>query len=115
APGVGKTHAMLLAGCERAAEGVDVVAASVQTHGRPESERLLERLESVPLCQVAHDGVRMWEMDTDAVLARKPALALVDDLAYVNSRGSKRFFRYQDIGQLLDAGIDVYTTLNVQH
>ncbi|MBE3597630.1 MAG: sensor histidine kinase KdpD [Limnochordaceae bacterium] len=115
APGVGKTYSMLEAARERKAEGVDVVAGWVQTHGRAETEALLEGLERIPPRTVEYRGHRFEEMDLDALLARRPQLALVDELAHTNVPGSRHPKRYQDVEELLDAGIDVYTTLNVQH
>ena len=115
AAGVGKTYAMLEAAHSRKAEGVDVAAAIVETHGRSETEALLQGLEVVPRKQVEYRGVKLTEMDLDAVLARKPQLALVDEHAHTNAPGSRHPKRWQDIEELLNAGIDVYTTLNIQH
>jgi two-component system sensor histidine kinase KdpD len=113
--GVGKTYAMLTEAHERRRAGVDVVAALVETHGRSETRALLEGLESLPLRSIEHRGTTVSELDLDAVLARRPALALVDELAHTNAPGSRHRKRWQDVLELLDAGIDVYTTLNVQH
>ncbi len=115
AAGVGKTYAMLEAAHSRKAEGVDVVVAVVDTHGRVETEALLPRLEVLPRKQVEYRGVKLAEMDLDAVLSRKPQLALVDEHAHTNIPGSRHAKRWQDIDELLNAGIDVYTTLNIQH
>lgn len=115
AAGVGKTYAMLDAAQQRKAEGVDVVVGYVETHGRPETETLLEGLEVIPRRRVEYRGVILEELDLDAVLARRPQLALVDELAHTNAPGSRHPKRYQDVLELLAAGIDVYTTLNVQH
>jgi two-component system sensor histidine kinase KdpD len=115
AAGVGKTYAMLEAAHQRQAEGVDVVVAYVETHGRRETEAMLQGLEVLPHRQVEYRGVALPEMDVDAVLARRPQLALVDEMAHTNAPGSCHVKRYQDIADLLDAGISVYTTLNVQH
>lgn len=115
AAGVGKTYTMLEAAHERKAEGVDVVVAYVETHGRPETEALLQDLEVIACGQVEYRGRLLPEMDVDAVLARRPQLALVDELAHTNAPGSRHPKRYQDVKELLAAGIDVYTTLNVQH
>ena len=115
AAGVGKTYAMLEAAHCRKAEGVDVVVAVVETHGRKETEGLLQGLERVPRRQVEYRGVKLTEMDLDAVLSRNPQLALVDENAHTNSPGSRHPKRWQDIAELLNAGIDVYTTLNIQH
>ncbi len=115
AAGVGKTYAMLETAHSRKAEGVNVVAAVVETHGRSETEALLQGLEVLPRKQVEYRGVKLTEMDLDAVLARKPQLALVDEHAHTNAPGSRHPKRWQDIEELLIAGIDVYTTLNIQH
>ncbi|MEF2071646.1 sensor histidine kinase KdpD [Consotaella aegiceratis] len=115
APGVGKTFAMLEAARQRQTESVDVVAAVVETHGRAETERLLVGLEVVPRTRLLYRGRALPEMDLDAVLARRPALALVDELAHSDVEGSRHAKRWQDVEELLAAGIDVYTTLNVQH
>jgi two-component system sensor histidine kinase KdpD len=113
--GVGKTYAMLEAAQQRREEKVDVVAAYIETHGRAETEARLKGLESIPPRQVDYRGVTLSEMNLDAVLARHPALALVDELAHTNAPGSRHTRRYQDVEELLAIGIDVYTTLNVQH
>lgn len=113
--GVGKTYAMLREAQARKADGCDVAIAYVQTHGRTETDALLAGLEVIPRRRIHHRGVVMDEMDLDAALERKPVLALVDELAHTNVPGSRHPKRYQDVLELLDAGIDVYTTLNVQH
>lgn len=113
--GVGKTYAMLEAARQRRAEGVDVVVALVETHGRVETEKLLDGLEIIPRKQVEYRGSVLTEMDTDAVLARNPQLAIVDELAHTNAPGSLHPKRYLDVERLLAAGIDVYATLNIQH
>ncbi len=115
AAGVGKTYAMLEAAQERRAEGVDVVVGWVETHGRPETERLLKDLEVLPPRLIEYRGVTLREFDLDAALARRPTLILVDELAHTNATGSRHVKRWQDVIELLDAGINVYTTLNVQH
>ena len=115
AAGVGKTFAMLEAAHQRKAEGIDLVVACVETHGRTETEAMLRGLQVVPRRQVEYRGITLPEMDVDAVLARRPQLALVDELAHTNASGSRHPKRYQDVKELLAAGIDVYTTLNVQH
>ncbi|WP_455429819.1 histidine kinase, partial [Methylobacterium crusticola] len=115
APGVGKTYAMLTAAHARHREGVDVVVGVVETHGRAETEALLAGLEVVPRRAVAYKGGRLEEMDLDALLARRPRLALVDELAHTNAPGSRHPKRYLDVEELLQAGIDVHTTLNIQH
>jgi two-component system, OmpR family, sensor histidine kinase KdpD len=114
APGVGKTYTMLEA-ARLKKKDTDVVVGIVETHGRVETEALLEGLEIIPRRQVEYRGIKLTEMDLDAVLARHPQLALVDELAHENSPGSRHPKRYQDIEELLGAGIDVYTTLNIQH
>lgn len=115
APGVGKTYEMLREGAERMARGTDVVVAVVETHGRAETQALVAPFEVIPRRQIAHHGHTLTEMDLDAVLARRPGLALVDEYAHTNAEGSRHPKRWQDVAELLDAGIDVHTTLNVQH
>jgi two-component system sensor histidine kinase KdpD len=113
--GVGKTYAMLVAARKLASEGVDVVAGIVETHGRGETAALLEGLPVLPPAQVDYRGRRLAEFDLDGALARKPGLMLVDELAHSNVSGSRHPKRWQDVEELLVAGIDVYSTLNVQH
>ena len=113
--GVGKTYAMLEAGRERRSEGVDVVLGYVDTHGRIETELLLQGMEVMPRRIVEYRGIRLEDMDLDALLARRPELVLVDELAHTNAPGLRHRKRYQDVMELLEAGIDVYTTVNVQH
>lgn len=113
--GVGKTYAMLQAARERLVEGIDVVVGCVETHGRVETEQLLDGLTQIPRRTVEYRGALLEEMDLDALLARSPQLAIVDELAHTNAPGSRHVKRYQDVLELLDAGIDVYTTVNVQH
>lgn len=115
APGVGKTFAMLTEGAALKREGVDVVVAVAETHGRAETSALLDGMEVVPRREIEYRGHRLAEMDLDAVLRRAPALALVDEYAHTNIEGSRHPKRWQDVAELLDAGIDVYTTLNIQH
>lgn len=115
AAGVGKTYAMLKAARQRQSEGVDVLAAYVETHGRSETEALLADLEQLPRAQVEYRGQLWPELDVDAVLARRPELVLVDELAHTNVPGSRHAKRYQDVDEIRAVGIDVYTTLNVQH
>jgi two-component system sensor histidine kinase KdpD len=115
AAGVGKTYAMLEAARKQQSLGVDVVIGYVETHGRKETDALVAGLPIIPRNVSEYRGVTLSEMDVDAVLARKPKLALVDELAHTNAPGSRHPKRYQDILELLDAGLDVYTTLNVQH
>jgi two-component system sensor histidine kinase KdpD len=113
--GVGKTFTMLEAAHRQAAAGVDVVVGYVEPHARPETMALLEGLESLPVRQVEYRGAKLVEFDLDAALARKPQLILVDEFAHTNAHGSRHAKRWQDVMELLEAGIDVYTTLNVQH
>ncbi|HET6364663.1 MAG TPA: sensor histidine kinase KdpD [Nitrospirota bacterium] len=115
APGVGKTYAMLEAAREKREEGVDVLVGFVETHGRRETEALLEGLEVLPRRAVDYRGKKLQEFDLDRALARKPAIILVDELAHTNAPGSRHKKRWQDIYELLGAGVSVYTTVNVQH
>jgi len=115
APGVGKTFEMLQEGAERQRSGVDVAIAIVETHGRAETQALVEPLEVITRRSIDYQGHKLDEMDIDAVLARHPQLALVDEFAHTNVEGSRHPKRWQDVMELLDAGIHVYTTLNVQH
>ncbi len=114
-PGVGKTYAMLQAAREKLAEGCEVVVGIVETHGRKETQALTEGMPIVPRAQIEYRGTKLTEMDLDAILTWHPGLAIVDELAHTNAPGSRHPKRYQDVLELLDAGIDVYTTLNVQH
>jgi two-component system sensor histidine kinase KdpD len=115
AAGVGKTYAMLEAARRELAEGVDVVVGYVEPHGRPETEALLQGLEVLPPRLVPYRGVMLREFDLDAALARRPQLILVDELAHTNAEGLRHVKRWQDVEELLEAGIHVWTTLNVQH
>ena len=115
APGVGKTYAMLLAARQKQAEGIEVVAGLVETHGRTETEALLEGLEIIPRREIEYRGTRLRVFDLDTALARKPEILLVDELAHTNIPGSRHKKRWQDVFELLSAGINVYATLNVQH
>jgi two-component system sensor histidine kinase KdpD len=115
APGVGKTYAMLEAARARAREGVEVVVGVVDTHGRPETAALLEGLTVLPRRRAEYRGVTLEEFDLDGALARKPGLLLVDELAHTNAPGSRHPKRWQDVEELLAAGVSVYSTLNVQH
>ncbi len=115
APGVGKTYRMLEEGQRRVARGTDIVIGYVETHGRPETERWIAGLEAIPRRRVDYRGVVVDEMDTDAIVARKPSVALVDELAHTNAPGSARAKRWEDVNVLLDAGIDVVSTCNIQH
>lgn len=115
APGVGKTYSMLRAAQERKRAGVDVVVGLVETHRRRETDELLHGLEEVSRRHVSYRGVAFQEMDLDAILKRRPQLVLVDELAHTNVEGLRHIKRYQDVEEILDAGIDVYSTLNIQH
>ncbi|KGF69595.1 histidine kinase [Hoeflea sp. BAL378] len=115
APGVGKTYEMLMSGRARKSDGCDVVIGVVETHGRKETEALVRGLEVIPRTRIAYKGRVLEEMDLDAVLERAPSLVLVDELAHTNAPGSRHPKRYHDVLELLDRGIDVYTTLNIQH
>jgi len=114
-PGVGKTFAMLEAARRLIAEGADVVCGVVETHGRSETAALVHGIEQLPRKQVVHRTITLDELDLEAALARKPGVILVDELAHTNAPGVRHAKRWQDVIDLLDAGIDVYTTLNVQH
>ena len=115
APGVGKTYNMLSEGIRRKSRGEDVVIGIVETHGRKGVVELSEKLETVSRRNVEYKGTQFEEMDVDAILARKPAVVLVDELAHTNIEGSKHNKRYEDVMDLLDAEIDVVSTMNVQH
>jgi two-component system, OmpR family, sensor histidine kinase KdpD len=115
APGVGKTYEMLQSAQAKRREGVDVVIGVVETHGRRDTEALLDGLSLVPRREVDYKGHRLSEMDLDAILKRRPQLVLVDELAHSDAPGSRHPKRYLDVEELIAAGIDVYTTLNIQH
>jgi two-component system sensor histidine kinase KdpD len=115
APGVGKTYAMLEAARHAKEDGIDLVVGTVETHGRVETAALMNGLEVIPRRVVDYRGVMLEELDLEAVLARKPDVVLVDELAHTNAPGSRHAKRWQDVLELLAAGIDVWTTLNVQH
>ncbi|MFB7861543.1 DUF4118 domain-containing protein [Streptomyces sp. NPDC056069] len=115
APGVGKTYAMLSEGHRRVERGTDCVVAFVEHHGRPRTEVMLHGLEQVPRQRIEYRGTAFPEMDIDAVLARRPAVALVDELAHTNVPGSRNAKRWQDVEELLAAGVDVISTVNIQH
>ncbi|MCM4078127.1 DUF4118 domain-containing protein [Paractinoplanes hotanensis] len=115
APGVGKTYTMLEEAHRRAERGTDVVIASVETHGRKHTQAMIGDLEVVPRAEMRYRGVGFTEMDLDAVLARRPELAVVDEFAHTNVPGARNAKRWQDVRELLDAGISVLTTVNVQH
>lgn len=115
APGVGKTYAMLREAAALRASGVDLVVGFVETYGRVETEALLAGLEVIPRKKVPYKGVELEEMDVDAIVARKPQICIVDELAHTNIPGSRHEKRYQDVTELLDAGISVMTAVNIQH
>jgi len=115
APGVGKTYRMLEEGKQAIEEGRDVVIGYLEPHDRPETSALARGIEVVPHLQAAHGGLELNEMDVDAVIRRAPELALIDELAHTNAPGMRNEKRYQDIDEILDAGIDVISTVNVQH
>ncbi len=114
-PGVGKTYAMLRAAQRARAEKTDVVVGLVESHGRAETETMAAGLEMVPRRRIEHRGAVLDELDIDALLARRPRLAVVDELAHTNAPGSRHAKRWQDVVELLEAGVDVFTTLNIQH
>lgn len=115
APGVGKTYAMLEEAHRRAERGTDVVIGFVETHGRTHTAEMIGDLEQLPRRTMTYRGVEFTEMDLDAVLARRPEVVVVDELAHTNVPGSRNDKRWQDIQELLDAGITVLSTVNVQH
>src|SRR5271156_299430 len=115
APGVGKTYEMLQQAQARKKDGYDVVVGVVETHGRRETEALLEGLEVIPRRRIEYKGQWLEEMDLDAIIARRPQIVLVDELAHTNAEGSRHPKRYLDVEELLRHGIDVYTTVNIQH
>ena len=115
APGVGKTYRMLQDAARRQADGCDVLVGVAETHGRSETAALLEPFEVLPRIAIDHQGHRLDEFDLDGALARRPDLVLVDELAHSNAPGSRHPKRWQDVVELLDAGIDVATTINIQH
>jgi two-component system, OmpR family, sensor histidine kinase KdpD len=115
APGVGKTYRMLEEGHRRSGRGTDVVVGYVEGHGRPLTMALVEGLEVIPRRSVAYRGMTVEEMDTDAVIKRRPTVVLVDELAHTNAPGSERAKRWEDVELILDAGIHVVSTMNVQH
>src|SRR6266487_4327178 len=113
--GVGKTYAMLEAAHQRKAQGLDVVVGYIETHKRAETEELVAGLEVLPRKQIEYHNITLYELDADEVLRRHPQLILVDEFAHTNAPGSRHPKRYQDVEEILDAGIHVYTTLNIQH
>src|SRR5437660_1505674 len=115
APGVGKTYNMLSEGIRRKSRGEDVVIGIIETHGRKGVAELAAKLETIPRSVREYKGASFDEMDVDAILARKPAVVLVDELAHTNIEGSKHVKRYEDVMELVDANIDVLSTMNVQH
>src|SRR5499427_7662995 len=115
APGVGKTYEMLLQAQGRKKDGYDVVIGVVETHGRKETEALLTGLDIIPRRQVQYKGQTLTEMDVDAIIKRHPQIVLVDELAHTNAEGSRHPKRYLDVEELMSHGIDVYTTVNIQH
>ncbi len=115
APGVGKTYEMLQQAHARKKDGYDIVAGIVETHGRRETEALLEGLEVIPRRPIEYRGQLLHEMDLDAIIARRPQIVLVDELAHTNAEGSRHPKRYLDVEELMARGIDVYTTVNIQH
>jgi two-component system sensor histidine kinase KdpD len=114
-PGVGKTYTMLSEAHRRRSYGEDVVVGFVETHGRRATQNMLEGLELLPRKRVEYRGVIVEELDVEAVLRRRPAVCLVDELAHTNAPGSEREKRYEDVEVILDAGSNVVTTLNIQH
>src|SRR5437868_1627220 len=115
APGVGKTFQMLETAQARRKDGYDIVVGVVETHGRKETQALVEGLETVPRRRIEYKGQRIEEMDLDAIIARRPQIVLVDELAHTNAPGSRHPKRYLDVEELLEKGINVYTTVNIQH
>jgi two-component system, OmpR family, sensor histidine kinase KdpD len=115
APGVGKTYSMLQDALQRLREGKDVVSGYIETHDRPETNALASNFEIIPPVSIQHQGLSLKEMDLDAIIRRHPQIVLVDELAHTNAPGSRHVKRYQDIEELLQAGIAVYTTVNIQH
>jgi two-component system sensor histidine kinase KdpD len=115
APGVGKTYEMLQSAHAKMKSGVDVVVGVVETHGRLETQALLHGLEVLPRKRIEYKGQAIEEMDLDALLARRPKIAIVDELAHTNAHGSRHPKRYLDVQELLNNGIDVYTAVNIQH
>ena len=115
AAGIGKTYAMLKAAHAAKRQGIDVVAGYIEPHARPKTMALLNGLELLPTLKIEYNKITLLEFNLDAAIERKPQLLLVDELAHTNAKGCRHTKRYQDIEELLKAGIDVYTTVNVQH
>src|SRR5262249_8121101 len=113
--GVGKTYRMLEEAHALRKRGVEIVIAFIETHGRAETHALIDGIETIPRKQIAYRGVTIEEMDLEATLARKPNIAIVDELAHTNAPGSKNDKRHQDVLDLLNAGINVITAFNIQH
>ena len=113
--GVGKTYAMLSSAHQRLHEGVDVVAGIIETHARDDTAKLLDGIPHIPMLEREHRGIKVKEFDLDVALLRKPSILLIDEFAHTNAPGSRHLKRWSDVAELLDAGINVYTTLNVQH
>lgn len=112
---MGKTYAMLEAAQQRHEEGLDIVVGYIETHKRAETDALLEGLEVISRHETVYRDIFLTEMDTDAILARRPQIVLIDELAHTNIPGSRHTRRYQDVLELLNSGVDVYTTVNIQH
>ncbi len=115
APGVGKTYEMLQQARARQKDGYDIIIGVVETHGRKETEALVEGLEVIPRRRLEYKGQWLEEMDLDAIIARRPQIVLVDELAHTNVPGSRHPKRYLDVEEILNHGIDVYSTVNIQH
>ena len=115
AAGVGKTYSMIQDALQRQREGKDVVIGYIETHDRPETNVLVENFEVIPTLSIEHQNLSLREIDLDAVIRRHPQIVLVDELAHTNAPGSRHLKRYQDVEELLQAGISVYTTVNIQH
>lgn len=115
AAGVGKTYAMLKAAHAAKQRGIDVVVGYVEPHARPQTTALLDGLEQIPNLILDYNGIKLREFDLDATIKRNPTLVLVDELAHTNANGLRHSKRYKDVEELLNNGIDVYTTVNVQH
>ncbi|MBC7911692.1 MAG: hypothetical protein H7Y30_14395, partial [Pyrinomonadaceae bacterium] len=115
APGVGKTYQMLEDAHQLKRQGMDIIIGIIEAHGRADTSALIGGLERVPMRRIEYRGVTLEEMDMDAIIAHRPAIVVVDELAHTNAPGSKNRKRYEDVLELLDAGINVITAVNVQH
>jgi two-component system sensor histidine kinase KdpD len=115
APGVGKTYSMLQDALQRQREGKDIVIGYIEIHNRPETNALVSSFEFIPTVSIEHQGLSLKEMDLDAIIRRHPQIVLVDELAHTNALGIRHVKRYQDVEEILQAGISVYTTVNIQH